>query len=89
VPEYVDVQVDFDVDVTKDLPPADAPHTTPTVKAGAYHAVAIRHWPTKLIPSSPTIRSGDIWYGPEDGDDVVWVRAVETTPDKSQVSPSG
>ena len=85
----MDVSVDFEVDVTKDLTPANVPGGTATVKPGRYPVVAIRHWPSKLIPESQTIRSGDIWYGLEVGDDTVWVRAVETTPDASQAAPTG
>jgi hypothetical protein len=85
--EYVDVGVDFEVDVVEDLIPADAPGGTAIVKPGRYSVVAIRHWPAKLIPGSGTIRAGDIWYGLDIGNKAVWVRAVETTPDASQVRP--
>jgi hypothetical protein len=89
--DYVDVGVDFEVDVVEDLIPADAPADAPEgaaiVKPGRYSVVAIRHWPAKLLPGSGTIRAGDIWYGLDIGNEAVWVRAVETTPDASQVRP--
>jgi hypothetical protein len=89
VPEYVDVAVDFEVDVTKPLPAADSASDTPVVQPGRFRVVGIRHWPSKLIPYSHTIRSGDIWYALDVGDEVILVRAVETTPDASKVTPTG
>jgi len=58
--EYVDVAVHFEVDVTENLASADSPGGTATFKPGRYPVVAIRHWPSKLLPEGQTIRSGDI-----------------------------
>src|SRR6476620_5570334 len=80
MPDFVDVAVDFEVDLPDDLPPADSASTTAMVKAGRYAVVLIRHFPSRVIPKSQNIEAGDIWYGISVGNRTVWVRAVKTIP---------